>query len=293
MSTFHSGSRDLSDLPPSALAARLAQALSERKRGREERGQEPSPPQPTTQTGEGVSPDAQGIRTPDSGAASATACRDDRPEASPDVRRPEERTLNIRLDRLSSFRTEPPSGTRGERRDAPRGGQAPAPGTRSMEPAGAAAMAEDLRQARAEIARLRASEQQAQADLVQVRRRTERELLEMRQAAASDVITRMIPIVDDLERALEHLPEVMWGDPWVAGILMIGDRLRAMLTQQSVQRIEPQGERFDPHRHEAVARIPTADVPEDTITNVLLPGYILNGRVLRPAQVQVAARKDL
>ncbi len=110
--------------------------------------------------------------------------------------------------------------------------------------------------------------------------------------SGSEVIVAIIPVIDDLERALAYLPAALRGDAWAEGVLMIGGRLRAALQQQGVVCEVPRGATFDPRRHEAVSRLETSDVPEDTITDVLLPGYSLNGRVLRPAQVQVAVRKE-
>lgn len=301
MSSHHRGTRDLSDLPPSALAARLAQALSERKREREQRSQEP-----ITRRLSGYDDIAEQTAPPvtareDAGSQPAPA-----PAPAPWQER--------KLARYGGGPDEPATVLRQLPRQEPAGVGAPPDGAtevrriklRLRAPAApesqtsidaapvlpGATAGDEIERTRAELAEVRMAAQQARADLVAMRRRTEREMLEMSRTAAGDVLAQIIPIVDDLERALNHLPEMMWGDPWVAGVLMIGDRLQEMLEQQHVERIVPQGEPFDPRLHEAVSRVQTSEVPEDTITNVLLPGYILNGRVLRAAQVQVAVRKE-
>ena len=146
--------------------------------------------------------------------------------------------------------------------------------------------------AQTEIEALRAQLQQVQEELHAVRRRGEKDRDDLSRFAG-EVILRIIPAVDDLDRALAHVPVALGADPWVKGVLMIGQSLHNALEQQGVERITPHsGEPFDPRRHEAIAQV-AHDIPEDTITEVYRPGYSLHGRMLRPAQVQVAVRKDL
>jgi molecular chaperone GrpE len=152
--------------------------------------------------------------------------------------------------------------------------------------------ADELRLARTEIAQLHAQAQRAQEELARMRRRSERDREDLGHAAKSEAIVPMLPIVDDLERALAQVPATLRDDPWVAGILMIGDGLQRALERQGVERIAPCDAPFDPHLHEAVAHVEATDVAQDTVIQVYCAGYTYNGRVLRAAQVQVAVRKE-
>jgi molecular chaperone GrpE len=152
--------------------------------------------------------------------------------------------------------------------------------------------ADELRLARTEIAQLHAQARRAQEELASIRRRSERDRADLGHAARSDAIVPMLPIVDDLERALDHVPAALRDDPWVAGIMMIGDSLQRVLERQGVERIAPCQAPFDPHLHEAVAHVEATDVAQDTVIQVYRPGYLYKGRVLRAAQVQVAVKKE-
>ena len=152
--------------------------------------------------------------------------------------------------------------------------------------------ADELQLARTEIAQLHAQARRTQEELASIRRRCERDREDLGHAARSDAIVPILPIVDDLERALAHIPAALRDDPWVAGIMMIGDSLQRMLERQGVERVAPCQAPFDPHLHEAVAHVEATDVAQDTVIQVYRPGYMYNGRVLRAAQVQVAVKKE-
>jgi molecular chaperone GrpE len=157
---------------------------------------------------------------------------------------------------------------------------------------GALPPADELRLARTEIAQLHAQARRAQEELASIRRRSAREREDLGHAARSEAIVPLLPIVDDLERALAHVPAALRDDPWVAGIMMIGDSLQRVLERQGVERIAPCQAPFDPHLHEAVALVEATDVAQDMVIQVYRPGYMYNGRVLRAAQVQVAVKKE-
>ena len=134
----------------------------------------------------------------------------------------------------------------------------------------------------------RAMAQRAQADFINYKRRADEERLELVGRAASRVILQLLPIVDDFQRALEHLPDdapVSWSE----GIHMILRKLQNVLDAEGVKSIEPApGDALDPFEHEAVFHEPAGDHPAGAIVRVVHPGYRLNDRVLRPAQVSVA-----
>lgn len=308
MNNYQGGTRDLSELPRGSLAARLAQAMEQRRREQEALDElELSPIDPAEGEAEQFEvPDLPLTRRLDPAALPlAVTPPEEMPSDAPEIEEiptwpdtwvssapreawPEE--LPTTAAPLSSPSTgaagdypvsSPVIAVAAERGDE---GDTPAPTPD--------ALAGELALAQAELASLREQTQLAQTELAAVRRRTGRAVDELSQAIAGDILACLIPLVDDLERALQHLPGALDGDPWAEGVLMVGERLQAMMAAQGVRRIMPTGELLDPRFHEAVARQQAADIPEDTITNVLLPGYILHGRVLRAAQVEVAVRKE-
>ena len=108
-------------------------------------------------------------------------------------------------------------------------------------------------------------------------RRAEREIEDERRR----LLTRMLSVADNLERALTHAAE---GDALYTGIQLTLEDLRRQLAQEGVQRIEALGQRFDPHLHEAVA---TDGSDGEAVVGILRNGYTLNGKLLRPARVVV------
>jgi len=127
-----------------------------------------------------------------------------------------------------------------------------------------------------------------QADFVNYRRRMSQEQAEARVAAQSAMLSQLLPVLDDLGRALGAAPSELATHPWVQGLFLVARRLTTRLDQMGVQQIGTAGERFDPHRHEAITTEVRTDVPEGTILHVIQPGYVLGERVIRPAQVIVA-----
>ena len=126
------------------------------------------------------------------------------------------------------------------------------------------------------------------ADFTNYRRRVEQERAERAQAAATDLICQLLPVLDALERALRAVPTELAGNQWVAGIRLIDRALQGTLEGAGLERISAEGQPFDPHVHEALVQ---EDAPERTAGEVvreLRPGYRLGERVLRPAQVSVA-----
>jgi len=163
--------------------------------------------------------------------------------------------------------------------------------------------------ASANVAELREQARQARDELAAARRRGEREKEEYTRFAKGETVKSFIPVLDDLERALAHVPARLRDDPWVVGVAMVGESVSAMLRREGVERIEPNGEPFDPRVHEAIARVESdgagvddeagvdgatsVGVPvEQRVTQVYQPGYVLNGRVLRPAMVQVITSRQ-
>lgn len=128
-----------------------------------------------------------------------------------------------------------------------------------------------------------------QADFVNYRRRVSQEQAATRIAAQSELLSRLLPILDDFGRALGATPPELAKNPWAQGLFLIARRLATVLDQLGVRQLGTPGEPFDPRWHEAITTEERADVPEETILQVIQPGYALGERVIRPAQVIVAS----
>ena len=141
-----------------------------------------------------------------------------------------------------------------------------------------------------------------QADFENARKRWRKEGAEVQEVANQELLRELVEIFDDFKRALESpirpesfdsvRPEPVEGSAFRMGVEMISKRMESFLKSYGVTPIEAEGALFDPVRHEAVAHEATDAVPESTILAVMRPGYMMNGRVLRPAVVKVAAKPE-
>lgn len=134
---------------------------------------------------------------------------------------------------------------------------------------------------------LRAIAQRAQADLVNYRRRVTEEIEELKQTANAGLLLKMLMVADNLDRAIEFIPEESAGEGWVEGVKLLHKNLETVLESENVTRIDAVGELFEPWEHEAVSEEEALIGLEGTILRVVREGYRLNGKVLRPAQVVV------
>ena len=130
--------------------------------------------------------------------------------------------------------------------------------------------------------------QRSQADYLNYKRRVEAEREGKSVAVRAEAILAFLPIVDDLERALTHLPAEVKDQGWAQGLALIERNLASLFERLSLQRIGAVGDEFDPKVHEAVAYEESTSQPEGHVTSVMRGGYLLGDRVVRPAQVAVA-----
>lgn len=130
--------------------------------------------------------------------------------------------------------------------------------------------------------------QRAQADFVNYKRRTAQELEQKIRDANGALLTQLLPVIDDLERALVSVPADLAEHPWPHGVALIVQKLQHILQAQGLERIGSEGDLFDPRVHEAVAYEEHPVYDEGQVAGVYRAGYRLNDRVLRPAQVVVA-----
>ncbi len=132
----------------------------------------------------------------------------------------------------------------------------------------------------------------ALAEVDNVKRRTQREREDYVRYANEGLVRDLLPILDNFDRALEAARATQEAAKVVEGVSLIQRELLKVLERVGVTRYSAVGERFDPNRHEATGRVVSANQPPDTVVAELTAGYLLNGRVLRPAQVVVAAAPD-
>ena len=126
-----------------------------------------------------------------------------------------------------------------------------------------------------------------QADFDNYRKRVEKERAEDHKRATARVVEALIPVIDGFEHALAAHKEAEY-ESYRKGFEIIYKQLLDNLGRLGVVRVEPSGQPFDPHLHQAMDRAETTQVADGTILEVFQPGYVFHGRVLRPAMVRVA-----
>lgn len=132
------------------------------------------------------------------------------------------------------------------------------------------------------VADYREQAARAQAELVNFRTRVERDRAANRDAVIAEVIRSLLPALDDLSRAEKH------GDLEGSPLEIVAVKLRGSLERFGLRSVGVAGEVFDPHLHEAVVQLPSADVKVQTVADVIDPGYVLGERLIRAAKVAVS-----
>lgn len=153
-------------------------------------------------------------------------------------------------------------------------------------------LVDDLEKAQAEAAEYLDRLQRIQAEFANYKKRIERERREFESLANAALISKLLPILDDLERALETLPEEIKETNWGEGVALIERRLRSTLEQEGLSEIEAIGKSFDPQVHHAVVREETDEHEEDQVIGEIQKGYRLHDRLLRPSMVVVAGSRS-
>lgn len=128
--------------------------------------------------------------------------------------------------------------------------------------------------------------QRAQAEFINYKNRIQRDRELDYASMKGDIIKKMLPVLDDMERALANRPE---GDSWANGLELIARKFQNILDAEGVKRIEAAGQPFDPNFHEAISSEPNDEVESGYVIEVMQNGYMLGERVVRPAMVRVAA----
>ena len=134
---------------------------------------------------------------------------------------------------------------------------------------------------------LTAALQRERADATNLRRRHDEEILALRGRVKATVIADLLPVIDNFERALKHVPKELEGNDYVKGIQGIVKQFEKTLADLGVERIKTVGEPFDPNLHEAVSM--DGDGDEEVVSEELQAGYRLGDDVIRHAMVRVKA----
>jgi molecular chaperone GrpE len=166
------------------------------------------------------------------------------------------------------------------------GGTDESPEAKTMAADSAVADAEIVRLA-ADLQELRQTLLRRQADFENYRKRIEKERADDANRHTARVVEALIPVIDGFEHALAAHRDAEY-ENYRKGFELIYKQLRDNLAKLGVERIEPLGQPFDPHSHQAMDRLETDDAEDGTILQVYQPGYVFKGRVLRPAMVRVA-----
>lgn len=132
----------------------------------------------------------------------------------------------------------------------------------------------------------------ALAEADNVRRRAQRDREDAVRYAAEALVRDLIPVLDNLDRALDAARAAGDTSAIVDGVELVRREFVKALERHGVTRYSALGQRFDPNQHEAIARVVSVDKEPDTVVGETVPGYSLRGRVIRPAQVAVAAAPD-
>lgn len=130
--------------------------------------------------------------------------------------------------------------------------------------------------------------QRTRAEFANYKKRVDREMSESRQKGAHEALTKILPLIDDFERAMENVPAELTGNPWINGVGLFIKKFEKLLHEFDIQALDPVGQPFDPSQHEAIGMEDSETVESGHITITLQKGYVSGDKVLRPALVKVA-----
>lgn len=147
---------------------------------------------------------------------------------------------------------------------------------------------EQLAAAQAEAAKNLDGWMRTQAEFANARKRMEKQRAETYQNASADVITKLLPVLDDFERALDNVPVEISENSWLEGINLVQRKLTGILDGMNVKLIEAVGQPFDPIYHEAIMQEPSDAYESGIVSKELQKGYKVGDRVIRPSLVYVA-----
>ena len=131
----------------------------------------------------------------------------------------------------------------------------------------------------------------AHAEFENAKRRMEKDRVDFLKYANESFVIDLLPIIDSLEISEKHIKEAKDFKAVQEGVDMIQTQIQKFLKEIGVEKIKTEGEKFDPHVHEAIEVDEAKDGDDDMVISELKPGYKLNGRLLRPASVKISKKK--
>ncbi|HWA99476.1 MAG TPA: nucleotide exchange factor GrpE [Pirellulales bacterium] len=141
---------------------------------------------------------------------------------------------------------------------------------------------------RSEVADAKDRALRAQAEAENMRKRLRREMDDERKYALVPLLGDLLPVIDNVQRAIQSADKHHAESPVVEGFKMVGQQLEAVLAKYNCTRIAALHKPFDPNLHQAIAQQPSSEYPANTVLVVAQDGYQVHDRVLRPAQVIVS-----
>jgi molecular chaperone GrpE len=147
----------------------------------------------------------------------------------------------------------------------------------------------NLAEAETKVAEYLDGWQRARADFANARKRLERERSNAFSNAAIDYAKKVLPVIDDFDRAMSNVPENVEQDTWFEGMLLVSRKMHAILKELHVEPIEAVGHPFDPNYHEALSLQEAEGIESGMVVEEIQAGYRLGERVIRPALVNVVA----
>lgn len=166
-------------------------------------------------------------------------------------------------------------------KEAPEEGTAEAAETRSVE--------QLLEDARAEASKNLEGWQRALADLSNARKRFDKQTQLAYTNATIDVVSKLLPVIDDFDRAMDNVPDDVAQNAWFDGLSGVLRKMNSILEGIKAERIPAKGELFDPNIHDAIMREESDEFESGIVIRELQAGYRIGDRVIRPAMVVVAA----
>jgi molecular chaperone GrpE len=152
------------------------------------------------------------------------------------------------------------------------------------------ALRQELEEQKAKAAEYLDGWQRARAEFANYKKRIEKEQEDMIKSANGAFIAKLLPVMDDFERAFQTLPLDLMGMTWLGGIALIQRKLQVLLEQEGVTIIESEGQMFDPTLHQAVTHEESEEHEEGQIMGEVQKGYKIDDKVLRPSLVRVARK---
>lgn len=145
---------------------------------------------------------------------------------------------------------------------------------------------EELLELEQQVADLTEALQRERADATNIRRRHDEQIAGMRSAIKANVVRDLLPVIDNFDRALKHIPKDLEGNDYIKGVQGVVKQFEKTLADMGVERIKTVGEVFDPRYHEAVS-MEEGDGAEEVVSDELQSGYKIGEEVIRHAMVKV------